>query len=187
MKRFKTVTLATTFLVVAAMVMPVFAWQLGGKDMVKRGTGARKKAFLTVYYASLYVPAELQTANAQQIIDGDQPMSIVMQIDSRLVSRDTFVSAVREGFAKAASAGYRTASVQQYLGYFNSITIVKGDVFYQNYVPGRGVTVVYKSKTTGQQTTLGTVSGLDFKKAFWAMFLGSNCIDSGLRSGMLGR
>ena len=64
---------------------------------------------------------------------------------------------------------------------------MKGDVFYQNYVPGRGVTVVYKSKTTGRQTTLGTVSGLDFKKAFWAMFLGSNCINSGLRSGMLGR
>jgi len=187
MKRFKMVTLATTCLVVAAMVMPVFAWQLGGKDMVRRGTGARSKAFLTVYYASLYVPAELRAVNAQQVIDADQPMSIIMRIDSRLVSRDNFVSAVREGFAKAASAGYRTGSVQQYLSMFNGITIVKGDVFYQNYVPGRGVTVVYKSKATGQSRTLGTVSGLDFKKAFWAMFLGSNCIDSGLRSGMLGR
>jgi len=184
MKRFKMVTLATTCLVVAAMVMPVFAWQLGGKDMVRRGTGARSKAFLTVYYASLYVPAELRAVNAQQVIDADQPMSIIMRIDSRLVSRDSFVSAVRGGFAKV---GYASSKVQQYLNMFNGIEIIKGDVFYQNYVPGTGVTVVYKSKKTGQSRTLGTVSGLDFKKAFWGMFLGSNCIDSGLRSGMLGR
>nr|HPQ55405.1 chalcone isomerase family protein [Spirochaetota bacterium] len=152
--------------------------------MVRRGTGARSKAFLTVYYASLYVPAELRTVNAQQVIDADQPMSIIMKIDSRLVSRDSFVSAVRGGFTKV---GYASSKVQQYLNMFNGIEIIKGDVFYQNYVPGTGVTVVYKSKKTGQSRTLGTVSGLDFKKAFWGMFLGSNCIDSGLRSGMLGR
>jgi hypothetical protein len=169
------------------MAAPSFAFDLGGKAMEQRGMGARKKAFLTVYYATLYVPQELKAADAKQVIESDMPTSIIMKIDSRLVSRDTFVSAVREGFEKSAAAGYRTGSVQQYLNFFNDITIQRGDYFYQNYVPGKGMTASYKSVATGQTRTLGTIPGLEFKKAFWGMFLSNNPIDANLKRGMLGR
>ncbi len=187
MKPYRTIVLAFAAALSLALVAPVEGYQLGGKELAQKGTGARKMAFLTVYYASLYLPAEMKDADAAAIIEADAPMSIVMKIDSGLVKKDSFVSAVRGGFEKAAAAGYKTAGVQQYLALFDKLTIVKGDVFYQNYVPKQGLTVVYKSAASGQSATLGTVAAIDLKKAFFAMFIGSNPIDAGLKKGMMGK
>jgi len=187
MNNFKRVTIALVAVAAFVITSPAFAWKLGGQDMVLKGKGARKMAFLTVYYASLNVPQDLAASGAKDIIDSNKPMTIIMTIDSKLVTSEKFVSAVRGGFANSASAGYTTPHVNKYLNMFNSITIVKGDVFFQNYVPGKGLTVVYKSKATGKQQTLGTVKGLGFKKAFYAMFIGPKPISDGLKSGMLGK
>jgi hypothetical protein len=46
---------------------------------------------------------------------------------------------------------------------------------------------VYKSAASGQTSTLGTIAAPDCKKAFFAMFIGSNPIDAGLKKGMLGK
>ncbi len=161
---------------VLLMTIPCFSFSLGGKEMVKNGTGSRTKAFLTIYYATLYVPQEMKGAAAKDIIEAKAPMSIIMTIDSRLVDKDKFVSSVTDSFKKAASAGYATSDSQKYLNLFNNVKIVKGDRFYQNYVPGKGLTVRYKSKATGQTTTLGTIKGLSIKKAFFGMFLSSKPI-----------
>ncbi len=187
MRRFNLVMLSAAVFVACAIASPAFAWQLGGKEMNRLGTGARTKAFITVYYASLFVAEEQKGATAAQIIDADAPMSIIMRIDSRLVDKDSFVKAVREGFQKSAANGFTTPAVEQYLGFFNTVTIAKGDTFSQNYEPGKGLTVVYKSAQTGQSRVLGNVAGLQFKKAFFAMFLAQNPIDNGLKRGMMGR
>jgi hypothetical protein len=187
MKKLNFLKLTAAFLFVVILSAPVLSYKLGGKDMVKNGTGQRTMAFMTIYYASLYVPQELKGASDTAIINADEPMSIFLTIDSGLVDRDKFVKSVTEAFAKSASAGYASSDTRSYLNMFNDITIVKGDRFTHHYNPKSGMTVKYRSKASGSERTLGVIKGLQFKKAFYGMFLSSKPIQSGLKKGMLGK
>ena len=153
---------------------------LGGKAMVLNGKGERTE-MITVYFASLFVPQELKGASATQIIEADQPMAIEIKIDSRFVSRDKFLKAVKEGLEKAAGAGYGTTDMQTYTGLFNNAAIKKYDIIEHLYEPKKGMTVVYKGQV------LGTIKGIQFKKAFFAMYLGSKPVQGKLKEQMLGK
>jgi len=153
---------------------------LGGKSMVLNGKGERTKG-ITVYYASLYVPRELKGASATRIIEADQPMAIEIKIDSRFVSGDSFLTAVKEGLEKAASAGYGTSDMQKYTNLYNSVSIKKYDIIEHLYEPGKGMTVVYKGQV------LGIIKGIQFKKAFFAMYLGSKPVQDKLKNQLLGK
>lgn len=178
-------TAALLFLVLLSA--PVLSYQLGGKEMVKNGTGNRTMAFMTIYFGTLFVPQELKGAADTAIIDADEPMSLILTIDSGLVDRDKFVKSVTDGFVQSASAGYPTTDSKTFLDMFNDVTIIKGDKFSHHYDPNVGMTVKYWSKASGKERTLGVVKGLNFKKAFVGMFLGSKPIQSGLKKGMLGK
>lgn len=163
------------------------AFKLGNKEMVKAGTGTRTKFPVgTLYYASLFVPDTLKGKPAADVINADEPMSVIMLIDSGLLSKDKFVAAIREGFGKAASSGFATDKVDQFLGYFASIEIKKGDTISLFYVPGAGLSASYQPKG-GAVKTLGTVPGLPFKKALYAIWLGPNPVQESLKKGMLGK
>lgn len=153
---------------------------LGGKAMVLNGKGERTE-IITVYYASLFVPQELKGASANQIIEADQPMAIEIKIDSRFASRDRFIRAVSEALDKAAGSGYGTGDRQAYIDFFNNVMIKKYDIIEHLYEPGKGMTVIYKGKV------LGIIKGIQFKKAFFAMYLGSKPIQGRLKDKMLGK
>lgn len=179
------IALAVTMLVALA-ASSAFGFKLGGKEVVKFGTGARSKAFLTVYYASLYAPQELKGKGWKAVVDADQPMSVILLIDTRFMSTEKLTSATSEGFNTSAKAGYPTAKKQQFLNQFKNVSTVKGDRFYFNYVPGKGVTTSYKSKKSGKTKVLGTVKGLEFKKALYAIWIGPKPVQSSLKKRMLG-
>lgn len=167
-----------------AFCIPVFSWTLGKKEMVLNGSGARTKSILTVYYASLYVPTELKGADAKTIIEADQPMCLVINIDSKLVSRDDFLEAVSEGFGKAAQSGYSASGseLDAYKAMYKDVTIQKGDKIANYYVPGSGMTVTYNDKGLP-----GAVKGLGFKKAFFAIYIGPNPAQEKLKKKLLGQ
>lgn len=166
-----------------AFCIPVFAWKLGGKEMVANGTGTRTKLGMTMYHATLYVPQELKGGGDQQIIDADQPMSIQISIVSGMITKDKFVDAVSEGFDNVKGQGYQVDK-NAYLGLYNNVTIQKGDVFSHHYANG-STSIVYSSG--GKNTTLGSIKGLQFKRAFWAIYLGANPAQKSLKNGMLGK
>ena len=64
---------------------------------------------------------------------------------------------------------------------FFSEDIVEGDVYDITYQTGVGV-VCYKNNKE-----LGTITGMDFKKALIGIWLGKIPADSDLKSGMLGK
>ncbi len=169
-----------------AFSAPVEGFQLGGKDLAQKGTGARGMAFLTVYYASLYLPAEMKDADVGAIIDADAPMSIVMKIDSGLVKKDSFVSAVKGGFVpgRGRVQNRRRAAVPCAL---RQADHREGRRVLPELRPETGSYRRYKSAASGQSLTLGTIAAIDLEKAFFAMFIGSNPIDAGLKKGMLGK
>jgi hypothetical protein len=162
------------------------AFSLGGKDLVKKGTGARTKTFVgTVYYASLYVPADLKGKDGRTILEADQPMSIVILVDTSLMSRKALIDALRDGFKNSAASGYSTDKMESFFSQFNSVELKKQAVISFNYVPNQGLSVTYQAPG-GKAQALGTTGSVQFKKAFFAIFIGPRPAQESLKKGMLG-
>lgn len=173
--------------IVSLSLPAVFAAKLGGKELVKLGTGKRTMFIVgTVYFATLQVAEELKGKSAKEIVDADLPMSVIMSIDTKMLTREKFIKAVREGFDKAAAAGYPTDKKDQFLNLFSSLEFTKGDAIFLNYAPGAGLTASYKP-AGGAVKAVGTVPGLAFKKALFAIWLGPNPVQESLKNGMLGK
>ena len=69
----------------------------------------------------------------------------------------------------------------KHLWAFFSQEIVEGDTYDITYQTGKGV-VCYKNNKE-----LGSIEGMDFKKALFGIWLGKNPADSNLKRGMLGK
>ncbi|HOP30315.1 MAG TPA: chalcone isomerase family protein [Spirochaetota bacterium] len=167
-------------LLAVLLALPLFSAKLGGKEVVANGSGSRTKFGMHLYNASLFVPQEMKGASESDIINKDEPMSIYISITSGMISKEKFVDAVSDGFDSAAKSGY-SANKQDYLNLYNNVTISKGDSFNNYYIPGKGLTVTHNNKT------LGVIPGVQMKKAFFAIFIGSKPVQASLKKGMLGK
>tara|TARA_B100000809_G_C15062146_1_gene502762 strand:- start:167 stop:727 length:561 start_codon:yes stop_codon:yes gene_type:complete len=151
-----------------------------GQYLKINGGGIREKMFLDLYVGVLYLDEKSSSAN--DIINADKPMAIKMRIISGMVSKDNMEEAIREGFDK--STGGKTDPINDKI---NSLIakgfageIVKGDVFDLIYIPGTGTTLTKNNKD------LVTISGLDFKKALFGVWLCDQPADADLKKKMLG-
>jgi hypothetical protein len=160
--------------------------------LVRNGSGVRTKSiFGTLYYLSLYVPQTLKGKSGKEIIEANEAMYFVLTLDSSLVTRERFVDTTAEGFAKSASAGYPSPKTKAFLAQFDKTVFKKGDVVVLSYTPA-GLTTTYKKKEEGKDgkvefkaTVLGTIAGLDLKKALFAIWLGSNPVQENLKASLL--
>jgi len=162
--------------------------------LVLNGSGLRTKMILgAMYELSLMVPSALQGADAQQIIDSDQPMNLVLTIKSKLINRKRFVHATSGGFAKAAKSGYETNQQEAFLGQFDKTVFRKGDIIVMSYSP-KGLVTLYQKKSAPEKgkdatytdTILGTLPSLDLKKALFAIWLGDAPVQASLKKELLG-
>jgi hypothetical protein len=160
-------------------------FMIGGKKMVKNGSGVRTKSiFGTLYYLTLYVPENLKGKDGKMIIEANEPMSMVLVLDSSLVTRERFVETTTEGFAKSAAAGYSSPKKQAFLDQYKKIKFTKGDVISMTYTPA-GLTTQIKYKESGKLETLGSIAGLDLKKALFAIWLGAKPVQDSLKASLL--
>lgn len=186
MKKSQILKLSLSAVLALAISIPVFALTIGGKEMVKNGAGSRTKFMMKVYYATLYVPQELKGAADTQIIDADQPMAIDLYITSGMITKDKFVNSIAEAFDQSAKAGYATSDKQAYINLYNNVVLGEGDNVSNRYEPGKGLTVIHSAKG-GQSKVLGTLKGLQTKKAFWGIFISSKPIQASLKNNLLGK
>jgi len=186
MKKSQILKLSLAAVLAFAVCLPVFSYNFGGKELVKNGAGSRTKFMMKVYYATLYVPQELKGAGDTQIIEADQPMVLDLYITSGMITKDKFVSSIAEAFDQSAKAGYSTTDKQAYINLYNNVAITEGDTVSNRYEPGKGMSVVLTPKG-GQSKTLGTLKGVQTKKAFWGIFLSSKAIQSSLKNNLLGK
>ncbi len=160
--------------------------------LVRNGSGVRTKSiFGTLYYLALYVPDTLKGKSGKEIIEANQAMYMVLTIDSSLITRDRFVEATTEGFGKSATAGYASPKKAAFLAQFSRSVFKKGDVILMSYTPA-GLTTTYKKKEVGKDgkvtfmsEALGTISGIDLKKALFAIWLGPTPIQESLKASLL--
>lgn len=142
------------------------------------GSGVRTKAFLPLYTAGLYLTRP--ASSAAQVIAADEPMALRIKITSAFVSQSSLVSSLEEGFENAT--GGKTQPLRDQISQFRQCfqeAIQKGDVFDLVYVPEHGVIVNKNGKLKG------VVSGTEFKRALYGIWLSDKPADTALKQALL--
>ena len=153
---------------------------IGDINLVLNGAGARTAFFVDVYIGALYLIEKCSDAN--EIVDADDPMAIALHITSSLISSDKMKDAVIEGFEN--STGDDTSPIRKKIDSLLTVfteTIKKEDVYKFVYVPNEGLSI-YKNNEMSK-----IISGFEFKKAFFGIWLCDNPPTKKIKSGMLGR
>ena len=165
-----------SFGVVGSKLMPE-THSIAGKTLSLNGKGIRKKFFVKVYEAGLYVPKT--GMSAKSIIAADEPMNFRIGF-LRGVGVDKVVDAQTEGFSQstATNPGLKPA-VDTFNSYFKT-DVSEGDVYDFAYTPGTGVQVYINGKEVGNP-----VAGLAFKQALFTIWLGNEPADEGLKKALV--
>lgn len=151
---------------------------VNGKTLLYNGSGLREKYTFDLYVAALYLRRPSMDAN--KVINDDVEMGIHLELVSNKVTKEKFVETVKEGFGKASHGKATDEQIKKFMGLFKG-EFKDGDKINIDYIPNKGVVVTMNGKK------LGTVSGLEFKKALFSVWLGKKPADSSLKSGMLGK
>jgi len=137
----------------------------------------REKMWIDLYAGGLYV--QVKSSDANSIINANAPMAMKLHIVSGMVSQSKMIAAVTDGFENSTSGKATTTERASFIACFND-EITKEDVFDITYANGK--TIVYKNGVEK-----GSVSGFEFKKALFGIWLGKKPADKDLKKGMLGK
>lgn len=152
-----------------------------GTTLLLNGAGVREKYFIDLYVAALYTKEKSKDAN--KILDGNEPLVMKIEIVSSRITKDNMSEAIRDGFSKATKGNQ--ANYQSKIDEFvNALSqdIKKGNKYEVVYNPTTESLKVFKDGTLKT-----TIKGKDFKKIVFAIWLGSNPVDSDLKNDLLGK
>ena len=150
-----------------------------GNTIIKNGEGTRIIFFMKVYESSLYL--ETKNSNAEEIVNMDAPMAIRIDVTSTMVTADAMKKALGEGLEK--STGNNTDPIRSEIIQLSSsfdTDVSSGDNYEFIYLPDLGTHVLKNSKL------VNLIKGMEFKKAFFGIFLSDNPIQKNLKKAMLG-
>jgi len=150
-----------------------------GQSLVLNGAGVRKKFFIQIYAAGLYLPARRQAVSA--ILAADEPRALRMHFLYQEVEKTKITAAWDEGFRNNLNASdYR--ALEERLARFNALfeDAVADDVIDLVYRPGQGTAVIRNGEPAGM------IEGADFNRALLGVWLGEKPADGGLKRGLLG-
>lgn len=152
---------------------------LNGQTLYLNGQGPRKKAFLTVYDAALYLTEK--GSDARAIIAADHPMAISLIIRSRFTNSERISQAFHDGLLKSTDSQIEPiqAQTELFLSAFED-GVVKNDAFQFVYTPGEGTTI-YTNGVVG-----APIEGLDFKQALFGIWLSETPVAMKLKAQLLG-
>ena len=144
------------------------------------GMGVRKKFFFKIYVGGLYM--EHPTHKPNRVISDLGIKRVVMHFLYKKISADKLRKAWTEGF-KANLSEKKFESLEKKINRFNAFftePVRKGDEIWVTYLPGKGTQVVVKGNEKG------TIPGINFMKAVFAIWFGEVPADSHLKWGMVG-
>ena len=158
---------------------PPQAIEFEGSTLILNGKGTRVVFFMKVYDGSLYL--ETKSKDADEIINSTSPMALRIDVISEMVTADAMKKALSEGLEK--STNNNTVHILNEIGQlsssFNS-SVSSGDFYEFIYIPEIGTHVLKNNEL------VELIPGLDFKKAFFGIFLSNNPIQKNLKKAMLG-
>ncbi|MFP4307386.1 MAG: chalcone isomerase family protein [Desulfococcaceae bacterium] len=143
------------------------------------GTGIiRYLGLFKVSEVALYMPAEVP---ADQVLKTDTPRRLEVRY-FRDLKKDDFVKSTRVWIRKNVSEGeYKT--LEPKIERLNALyeDVKEGDRYGLTYVPGKGTTLDLNGRE------IGAVSGGDFARALFSIWLGEEPVEDGLPGELLGR
>lgn len=153
----------------------------GQEKLILNGAGVRKKLFLDLYVAGLYLME--RTSSADKILNSDIPVGIRLHIISKLISSKNMEKATREGFEKVLGEDIVKLQdkIDEFISVFKSEPIKKNDIFDLIYFPKEGVKCFKNGKL------LKVIPGEEFKKALFGIWLSERCVQEDLRNSLLGK
>ena len=148
-----------------------------GQTLLLNGMGLRKKAFIKVYIAGLYLPEK--TTDAAAILAADTPRRTVMHFKFG-VSGERMCSAWEEGL-EANTPGASAATAAKFGTLCSAMDDVgNGDTMVMTYVPGKGTQIEVKG------VDKGTIEGKEFADALFACWIGPEPPGAAFKEGLLG-
>ena len=150
-----------------------------GTKLTLNGHGTRVKFFMKVYDTSLYLVSA--SNNAEEILDSDEAMAIRLDVTSSMVTTDAMKDALNSGLVKSTGGNTDSISeeIKQLTATFTS-DVSDSDFFEFIYIPDTGTNVLKNS------TYIDTIPGIEFKRAFFGIWLSNNPIQKNLKKAMLG-
>lgn len=156
--------------------------RLGGADLVLNGVGVRKRFFLPIYVAALYVPQ--RSADPEVLLNQRGPRRMSMRF-VREVEAELFMNSLDVGMRKHYSPEQLAAWSDQW----RTLTAVIGNIVLArradhvtwDYTPDTGARVMQNSVPI-----VPTMRGEDFYNAVLRVWLGAQPADAGLKNGLLG-
>jgi hypothetical protein len=154
----------------------------GGVDLMLNGVGVRRRFFLSVYVAGLYVPQRSNSAETLLVQTGPRRMAMRFARD---VEADLFMTSLSAGMAKHYSA----EQLARWRGQIDTLTTVirtmvlarRADAISWDYTPEDGGRIMQNSTPR-----LPAIPGEDFYNAVLRVWLGQHPADVDLKRGLLG-
>ena len=154
-----------------------------GVSLTLNGVGQRSKFFTDLYIQALYLTKFSQ--DAKQILESGNEMAVTLHITSGLISSKKLSKALAKGMEKSVGeAGIvQLAKELKELEDLLSAEDTKiGDVFELTFNPQDESLWITKNKIFK-----GKIKGLEFKKAFYGIWLSENPVDKSLKEDLLGK
>ncbi len=151
---------------------------IGDQDLVLNGMALRKKFFIKVYVAGLYLPAK--QSDGAKVLDDDTARKTVMHFVFNVGKEK-----ICEGWNEGLEANTPDASAALHKDFETLCSMMedakKGERFEFAYLPGTGTEVSVKGETKG------TIAGKEFADALWASWIGEHPgPGEGFKSDLLG-
>ena len=156
------------------------ALETGQTKLYLNGAGIRKKFFMDLYVAGLYL--EEKSDDPEVIIEADEPMAIRLHIISSMITSKKMEKATREGFENATGGNIEPIKVQieEFITVFKE-EIKEDDIYDLIYVPGKGM------KISKNNESRSIIKGFPFKKAMFGIWLSDKPAQKSLKKKMLGK
>lgn len=156
--------------------------RLGGADLVLNGVGVRKRFFVPVYVAALYVPQ--RSADPEVLLNQRGPRRMSMRF-VREVEAELFMNSLDVGMRKH----YTPEQLAAWQDQWRTLTAVIGNIVLArradhvtwDYTPDGGARVMQNSVPI-----VPTMRGEDFYNAVLRVWLGPQPADAELKKGLLG-
>jgi len=149
------------------------------QELQLNGFGDRKKLFIKLYVASLYVQEKVNEGSL--FLEMSQASCMRLNITSSKITSEKMIKATREGFEKSTQGN--TAPIENEIKTFLSWLeqpIKKGDEFEFAFVPHNAIQVTKNSKQ------MGVIENKEFATALFGIWLGDMPAQLNLKDKLLG-
>ena len=156
--------------------------EFNGQKLQLNGYGARSKMFIDIYIQALYMSHFLP--NAKDIVASNTTMAIRIQVVSSLVTSKKLTKALNKGLARSVGENGikkiepQVKMLEELLGREDTKV---GDAF--NLIYNSKSEEIYVHKNDKLE---GKIPGIEFKKAFFGIWLSENPVDASLKEDLLG-